>query len=280
MRGRWMLLDCNFLAYRAFYSMGDLSHRGVKTGLLYGFLRDMLDLQDRFRTGNMIFCFDWGKSLRCLSHREYKAHRSDLSPEEVKLKREVQRQTKLLRTEYLPAVGFRNIAAQEGYEADDLIAQVAQQLDPRTEEGIVVSADHDLYQLLAPHVSVYSPNKQKLITPETFTEEYGISPSQWVDVKSIAGCTSDNIPGVVGVGEKTAIKFLTGKLKPESKKYAAIVNNNRTWRKNQHLVQLPYPGTEPIRLRKDRVSEERWRAFCKEHGLRSLRSQTPRWNRG
>ena len=100
--------------------------------------------------------------------------------------------------------------------------------------------------------------------------EYGIRPNNWNAVKAIAGCSSDNIPGVKGIGEKTAIKFINGALKQTSKAYIAINEHIGLRLKNNQLVTLPFAGCKSPALMKDEVTRDSWNAFAKKFGMESL----------
>jgi hypothetical protein len=181
----------------------------------------------------------------------------------------VQKQIKHLRSTLLPELGYRNILCEKGYEADDLIASVVDNLG-EGHEAIVVARDGDYYQLLGPRCIIWNPSKGKAVTAKSFIKEYGISPSQWADVKALAGCGTDDVEGICGIGEKTAAAFLAGKLKPTSAKHRLIVRNHKIWKLNLPLVRLPFEGTPVVKLRKDKVNEKKWKQLCNRLGFRTL----------
>lgn len=267
----WLLLDSDFLCHRAFYSMGNLSHNEVRTGVLFGFLREVVHLQDLFLTDRVVFCFDCGRSLRSIHLPTYKGNR-----EQTEARIELRKQIQILRRQYLFEIGFQNVIYEKGYEADDIIASLCMTI-PDQDQIIIVSADKDLFQLLSQRVSLYNPSKKATVTAASFSIEYGVDPIQWVDVKAIAGCNTDNIRGIEGVGEITAAKFINGRLKADSKAFQKIVAGNKTWRSNRILVKLPYPGLEKLKLSKepDCVTKAGWLEFVEKFGMRSLRSHPP-----
>jgi len=272
-KGPWLLLDVSYLAYRAYYSKPRLSFNDIQTSVVYGIVQDIFQLQERFNTTRIAFCFDYGRPRRAITWPKYKTSRhADKTEEETACVLEVREQVQMLRKEFLSMVGFRNIIFQKGYEADDIIAAIV--LERPTKEFIIVSSDEDLYQLLSPHTSIYSPSKKELMTAERLVEEYGISPSQWADVKALAGCKGDDVDGIPGVGNKTAALFLSGKLKI-GKKYESIVANNKIWRRNLSLVRLPFPGMKEIRLLKDEVTTEGWEQLIELLGMQSLAASIP-----
>lgn len=272
MNTTWLLIDANNVASQCYYAMGGaMTHNDIATGVVFGFLRDVANLIQKFKTTNIAFCFDHGKPLRCKLLPTYKANRKPETIEEKENRSERNKQINLLRAEYLPAIGFKNVFWQEGYEADDIIAALSKNLDIRkgfSDEVIIVSSDKDLYQCLRSRVTMW--NRGKETTWQTVLKEQGITPVSWNAVKAIAGCSSDNIPGTPGVGEKTAIKYLNGTLKNTTKACIAINQNVGLRMKNNQLVTLPFTGCKTPELVKDEVSRETWNAFAKKFGMESL----------
>jgi len=267
----WLVLDVSYLAYRAFYSLGGLSFEDIPTAVPFGVFRDIRNLQELHMTDQVIFCFDGGSDKRQRIDPRYKDNRrKELTEEEKAIQRSLRQQIYRLRKQYLPSIGFNNIVWQEGYEADDHIAEVCCQL-PKGGLAIIVSSDADLYQLLADdRVMIWNPKKERAITAHSFRTEYGISPSMWADVKALGGCPGDGVRGVQGVGEKTAIKFLTGQLKDHLQSFKKIVADNNRWRKNLELVRLPFPGTQRFVLYEDEVTDKKWNKVLESLGITSL----------
>ncbi len=272
MKRRWLVLDVSNLAYMAMYAFGDLSYEGAGTGAAYGIFRNLLDLTDLYSTKSVAFCFDRGHDVRKKIYQKYKESRR--KPHDDEEKREahnaVTRQLYRLRTAYLPIMGFRNLLWRDGYEADDVMASVCHNM-PKGDEAVVVSTDEDLFQLLSPRVIIWNPRKKKPVTEKSFQASYGIDPMQWPLVKAIAGCSSDDVQGVKGVGEKTAIKYITGGLKPTTKAFGAIVASTKKIERNLKLVTLPFPGTGVFGLQEDQVTAKKWDAVMVELGMKSLR---------
>jgi len=265
----WLLVDVSCLAYRSLHTTGMLSHGGRRTGVLYGIFRDILTLREEFSTDRMAFCFDRGRPKRLELYPDYKAKRRGGDPGAAEARQELRGQLRDLHDRLLPEIGFRNVFSQPGYEADDLLASLVLNL-PVGHDAILISADQDLYQLLGPRVSCWSPMRKQTLTLEGFRNRYGIEPALWSTVKALAGCSSDNIQGVRGVGEKTAIAYVQGKLKP-GRLFDAIVTSIGSWEKNLQLVELPFAGTNPLELQDDRVNRKSWTKVMKELGIRSLR---------
>jgi hypothetical protein len=125
----------------------------------------------------------------------------------------------------------------------------------------VVSSDKDLWQLISERVSCWNPQTKKLISLRGFKKIYGIEPDDWIRVKSIAGCATDDIPGIVGVGEATAAKYLRGTLKKDSLAFGRIEAADDMICKNRVLVRLPFPGTQKCEPQKhDNPTPAGWRA--------------------
>jgi DNA polymerase-1 len=270
----WLLLDVSNLAHRIFHAVDSLSYGGEPTEVLFGVFRDMVELQDRYETNHIAFAFDGGIDKRKEIYPNYKGSRfeiiNDMTEEQKEARRGLKRQIYRLRTKYLPLAGFKNIFWQEGYEADDVIASVCLESSSRDTEIIIVSSDSDLFQLLSPYVLVYNPLKKKIVTAKSFQDTHGVSPVQWADVKAIAGCRTDNIQGIRGIGDVSASKFISGTL-PKGKKFDLIIEDQgECWDRNLKLVRLPFPGTEKFTLVDDEVTNERWNRVMKSLGMRSL----------
>ena len=245
-----LILDCDFLCHRVFHS--SQWHPDFPE-LSPAFLREVERLVEKFDPDRLSFCFDSRRSKRRESFPQYKHKRNDARKEGT---REEKRQWRLfcearakLRDE-LTGKGFRNVFIQKGYEADDMIACVVAGMKTK-DEAVIVTSDHDMFQLITSNITLYLLGKKKMYGQEDFVLDYGVHPSQWIDIKSIAGCASDNIDGIAGVGEKTAAKYIAGKLKRNSVAFRRIVEKSHLWKRNYALVRLPYDGCSPVRVRKD-----------------------------
>jgi len=270
---RYIILDCNYLCHRAKYVFGDLSDRGSATGVIYGFLKDILNLRKRFGSNQFIFCWDYGESLRKKMYPTYKEKRhTKRTREERAFERAFQAQVAKLRDEYLYTIGYRNIFYQNGYEADDIIAVASKSITPDLEEAIIVTADRDLWQCIRPNVRWFDPRKKEMYTYKKFKKMFGIKPKQWAKVLAIAGCKTDCVNGIRGVGPVSALSFITGRSKPCTKANIAIKNS---WKsvvlRNKPLVQLPFKGTKPIKITEDRVTQKGWDKVTKKLGMGSIR---------
>lgn len=285
-KGPFLLVDTNYLCHRAQYTTGELEHDGAKTGVLFGVYKTIAELQDKFDTDRVIWCFDSKHSYRKRLYRGYKASREAryelATPAERALIDEFRVQVKTLRKQWLPSTGFKNIFCVPGYEGDDIIAALAPELRGLYGEVIIVSVDHDLYQCLNKDISMYNPTKRELYTYGRFVEEWGIEPELWAEAKAIAGCKSDCIEGIEGVGEKTAIKYLTGNLSEKTKSYIKITSQegDHIRERNIKLTSLPLDGfpvekVHRLGIRKNKVTKEKWARVCESLGFQTINGLLP-----
>lgn len=234
-----VLIDCNNIAYGAAHLKTGMSYNGMQTDVIYGFFNQFFAIANEFRGSDFFFCWDSKENLRRKISPIYKNrdHKSDI--ENGLDYDSVFRQFNQLHSEILPALGFKGrVFKREGYEADDIIAYLSKQFP-----CIIVSSDEDLYQLLSKNVSMYKPFKKAYYTVSDFWGDYnGISSQLWPAVKAIAGCKGDNVIGIEGVGEKTAVRHLLGKLKMNTAAAQRILmaEINGMIEKNLKLVTLPF----------------------------------------
>jgi len=234
-----IIVDSNYLCYRAFHTTGFMSYGDDGTGIIYGFLKSIEKIIERFKTIDLVFAWDSRESLRKEILPTYKS-REHLKEEERELRKRAFVQFNILRENVLTSIGFKNVFMFPGYESDDIIAYCVKNYK---RDWIIVSSDHDLYQLLD-RSSMFSINTDKLFTSDDFVKEYSVDPSYWGMAKAIAGCEGDKVPGVSGVAEKTAIKYLKGELKKDSVKYKSIISSLDIIERNKKLVILPFAGLD------------------------------------
>lgn len=228
-----VMIDGNSLLYRAYYAtaaMGNLmvNKDGVPTNAVYGFA-NMLESILKGNPEYLVVAFDYGKkTFRNDLFEVYKGTRS-ATPDELAC------QFSMIR-EYLTAHGIR-YQEIEGYEGDDIIGTVAVKASKQRFKVSIVTSDKDMLQLVDDNISVYLTKKGvgelEKITPAKFKEIYGLIPDQMRDLKGLMGDKSDNIPGIPGVGEKTALKLL--------KEYHTVENLS------EHLDDLKGKMGEKIR---------------------------------
>jgi 5'-3' exonuclease len=215
---------------------------------------------------------------------EYKAKRKAkkllMTDEEKTYDNACHIQSEEIRTYILPDVGFVNNFMRIGYEGDDLIASII--VNNPEHEFIIVSSDADLYQLLSPTVSIYDLNKKQRYTENDLFQEHRTQSILWGEVKAIAGCTSDEVKGVSGVGIKTAIKYLNHELSFTSATYKKIASaeGDAIIKRNRELVKLPLKGTENIRLKKGKkIKLCSLQKYFTEYGLLSMVDDLPKWKK-
>jgi DNA polymerase-1 len=248
-----------------------MSFGGVSTGIMFGILTDILTITEEFATTNLLWFFDSREKKRSAIFEGYKAKRNDKSPAEQKVRAEAQKAISTI-PKMLTDLGFGTVLTVPGFEADDLIMKAAMQLqDSECQRILVVSSDEDLYQAIGQKTICYCPRSKKYLTWDGFVLHYGIGPDRWDEVKAIAGCRSDDIPGVMkGIGEKTAIKYLMGQT-IDSKFVTAIREGTATIERNAKLVRLPLEGTPELDLNFEHsITRAKWTDLLTKYGMASL----------
>ncbi|HEX8959990.1 MAG TPA: DNA polymerase I [Geobacteraceae bacterium] len=195
------LIDGSSYIYRAYFAIRHLSSpTGFPTNALYGFTQMLLKVLKERRPDHVAVVFDAGrKTFRNEIYPAYKANRlampDDLVPQLAPIK-------EMVRAFRIPALEM------PGFEADDIIATIARECEERGMAVVVVTGDKDLMQIVTDHVRLLDTMKEKESNAREVEERFGVGPERVVDILGLAGDTSDNIPGVPGVGEKTATKLI------------------------------------------------------------------------
>src|SRR5665647_148058 len=210
---RLLILDGHSLMYRAFYALPALTNSdGIYTNAVYGFTSMLLKMKEEFEPDYIVTTFDRrAPTFRHDEYKEYKAGRK-------KMPDELQGQFALVR-ELLEKMAI-DIFELDGFEADDLIGTLSVIAEKEGLEVFIVTGDRDALQLATDNVKVVI-NKKGMSEKEIYDrnrmiEEFGVTPTEFIDVKGLMGDASDNIPGVPGIGEKTAYKLI--------KEYKSIEN--------------------------------------------------------
>lgn len=267
-----LIIDVSHVFFQLIWAMPELTNAEKEVHIIFGFLNKIISLANKFNTNKFVFCFDSRTSKRKEIYPQYKEKRNkkDKTPEEREMFQLGFSQLHEIRESVLPKLGFKNLFLEEGFEADDSIAKLAMKYG-LNKEFIIISSDNDLLQLLD-YCKIYDSKSEKLYRREEFISEYGIEPNQWAEVKKIAGCTSDCVEGVPGVGEKTAIKFITMELSQKSVKYKAIENTpQEVFDRNLKLVKLPFEGFPDLKLSiSEKFDLKDFVGVCEEYGFRSL----------
>lgn len=200
-----LILDSNSLMNRAFFALPPLTNSdGITTNAIYGFVNMLLKMKDEINPDSIIATFDIkAPTFRHKEYSEYKAGRKKMAPE-------LNEQFPIVK-ELLKFMGVK-IFELEGFEADDLIGTVSKFAENNETEVYVVTGDKDALQLASKNTKIVITKKgvseTAVYDEDAFNEEFGITPTQFIDVKGLMGDKSDNIPGVPGVGEKTAFKLV------------------------------------------------------------------------
>ena len=278
-----LLIDTSALLHRAKHSVGmKLSHQDIETGIMFGFFIQIQKLGAKFKTNRFIFALD-----RC--HGGHVAKRQRLFPG-YKKKRQENKTTeekefdnfcyKQFDTiiEHLKKIGFGNIVSFPGYEADDIIASFVINNDVK-KEAIIISSDGDFYQLLDYCRGMFFVKKGILYTKQNLFEEFGVTPPQWRTVKELSGCSSDSVPGIPGVGETKAAKYITGQL-TKGVIYEKIISPDfkETRRLARTLTELPYPGTPVVKEKKSKFDFDYFLDMCQKYGFNSFISNSESFN--
>ena len=203
-----MLLDGNSLAFRAFYALPAENFKtqgGLTTNAVYGFTAMLINLLRDEQPSHIAAAFDVSRqTFRKEKYPEYKEGRS-ATPDEFRGQIDITK-------EVLGALGI-TVLAEAGFEADDIIATLATQAENEGYRVLVVTGDRDSLQLVSDDVTVLYPRKGvselTRFTPEAVVEKYGLTPAQYPDFAALRGDPSDNLPGIPGVGEKTATKWIS-----------------------------------------------------------------------
>ena len=279
---RLVLVDAYSQIFRAFYAIQNLTNsRGEPINALHGFIKIMLKLEREYPSQFGAVVFDCGRvNFRMKLNPEYKANRKP-TPEELKI------QVPFIR-EFLECRGWPVLEECE-YEADDLIAALALQCD---KEVFFLSTDKDLSQIVNSRITHLVPDVKSSFTQRTVdkvNEKFGVPPELVVDYLSLLGDAADNIPGVAGVGGKTAAKWLQtyGALSPlldnpekitDVKVRTRIMENKELIRKNIALITLrsdlpqKYSNISECCLKKA-PDYSKLDEFCKRYGLNSIRKE-------
>jgi DNA polymerase-1 len=204
---KWLLVDGFNMAFRAFYGMPELTRAdGFPTGALHGWVKTMWRLQDQEKPHAMVVFFDLGGSQdRLALHPEYKAQRKE-TPEPL------EKQIPVIK-ELTRAMGLVGVEL-DGVESDDLLAAQARLLAKDGHEVLIVSADKDFAQCVDERIKILLPPPTanpklgwRVLDPAGVMEKFGVPPAQIAEYLALIGDTSDNIPGINGVGPKTAVKW-------------------------------------------------------------------------
>jgi len=246
-----VLIDGHSLAFRAFHALPQnlRTSKGELTNATYGFTSMLLHVLRDVKPDYIAVAFDVGRTFRHDLYEDYKAGRPE-TPEV--LHQQVERIKEIVRAFNIP------IFTLEGYEADDVLGTLARQAEEKGLDVLIVTGDTDAFQLISPHIRVLTSGRRfsdtVIYDEERVQQRYGLSPDQLVDYKALVGDKSDNIPGVPGIGPKTATKLL--------QKYGSLEGIY------EHLEEIT-----PERIR--RALEEHKESVFKARDLLRIRTDLP-----
>lgn len=270
------LVDANYIAYRGLYGLFQAPITEIENAMFYGFTKTLVALgkglsieKEKLRPKNIILCWDSKHSYRRMLYPQYKQRPTNLSKHQEKVLETLKVSFPRLRM-WMKRINIPSFLCA-GYEADDIIAGFTKQYPQSIYKFIIISRDEDLYQLLSPSVAMYKMVKKekRLYTIENFMDAYGIHPSSWHIVKAIGGCTSDHIPGVKGVGEKTAIKYLAGEATAKTVK--KIESSKQETILYETLTKLPLDNTRfRLNIHKKEPNWDAFTKFCQIYNFKSF----------
>jgi DNA polymerase-1 len=279
-RARVCLVDGSGFIFRAYHALPPLTRAdGTPVGAVMGFCNMVSRLIETHAGDRIAIIFDTARvSFRNEIYPQYKAHRPD-PPEDLVPQFALVRDA--TRAFDLPAIELA------GFEADDLIATYARLAVEAGDEVVIVSSDKDLMQLVRPGVAMLDPIKQKTIGESEVFEKFGVKPDRVVDVQALAGDSTDNVPGVPGIGVKTAAELINtygdldtllkraGEIK-QPKRRESLLANAELARISRELVRLKDDVTVPLPLEAltlKRPDAEKLRGFLQAQGFRTTLSR-------
>lgn len=279
-----ILIDGNNVCHIVNHSMGHLSNEERKTGVIFGFMKQLLTLSNKMHTNDFIFCWDSRKSLRKKIYPEYKSNRAknNGNPEDEQAKQDLFDQISEIRRTILPELGFNNNFIKTGYEADDIIADIVLEnyYDPFT----IVSTDQDLYQILKDNTRIYNIITKNFFTKQDFIDKFGLEPWHYKEMKAIAGCSSDFIKGISGVGEATAAKYIRND-KISTSLLEKIHEGYKIVERNRMLTYLPFSNGEGhkvnlgITLKKNNLKLSKFKSLFNQLSFNSFLKDISSWER-
>jgi len=288
---RLLIVDGHAIAHRAYHSIPPFSHNGQPVNLIYGFYSMLLSVIDQLQPKYLLVCLDSpGPVFR---NQEFLAYRTQRKPADKNLVVQLPELKNSLKKALIPNFSLG------GYEADDLIATLcrlaAKKISQKTKKPLIstvtiITGDKDLMQLVNSKVELFMPvrglSQTQTFHPKDVFHKLGVKPSQVVDFKALMGDSSDNYPGVAGIGPKSATDLLSTygnldniyknikKIKPSLK--TKLVKNKDNAYLSQKLAQLVYDAPIKLNLKKTRWNQDRIKSLQQlflSYNFRSLNSR-------
>lgn len=196
-----MAIDFNNMAFSSYYGSHNINSKGISVDAVRAFFIKLKILKDAFDPDYLVFASDISRKLtfRRQLYPPYKAQRKPSDPIIIN-------QMSLIST-IIGLLGFQTIN-HPYYEADDILGMMSKFATDNDMYCILISSDRDMYQLVTNTVWIQSPRSNELVDPAFIQNKYGLHPNQWIDLKCLQGDKSDNIPGIRGIGESTALKLM------------------------------------------------------------------------
>ncbi|HET6674186.1 MAG TPA: DNA polymerase I, partial [Nitrospiraceae bacterium] len=196
------LIDGSAYIYRAFFALPPLSNsKGLQTNAVYGFTTMLLKILRDHKPDYVAVVFD--ESGPTARHEEYKEYKAQRPPMPQGMQTQIPYIHRIVEAMAVPCI------RQAGLEADDLIGTLARKAEARGLDAVIVTSDKDMFQLLTPKTRIYDPVKDKWFGEAEARARFGVEPGRVVEVMGLMGDATDNIPGVRGIGEKTAVKLIS-----------------------------------------------------------------------
>ena len=276
-----LLIDTSALLHRAKHAVGNkLSHRDIETGIMFGFFVQIFKLANKFKTNRFVFCLDGIKSNRKKIYPDYKKNRQDKTEDDLRFDTTCYSKFDDI-VGYLRSFGHKNVISIPGFEADDIIASFLIHNPDLRKHAVIVSSDNDFYQLLDMCKGMFFSQKNKMFTKDDLFGEFGITPEQWRTVKGLAGCSSDQVPGIPGVGYPTAAKYLRGEL-TKGKVYEKIISPDfaDTIKLAKRLTNLPLEKTPKVLHIEDQfdLDFDKFLQMCSTYSFNSFISDSQNYN--
>lgn len=235
-----LIIDFANVVYSGWYSKPEINHNGYNVNAVMIFYNRLRALKETFDPTYLVLAEDMGRAntFRRKMYPSYKAQRKPLDPD-------IGQQMLIIRS-LNQSLGFARIS-NELFEADDIVGMVAKWGDEHGFDSVIVSSDRDMYQLISSNTYVISPKDNTLIDLEYMKEIYNLTPEQWIELKILQGDGADNIPGIKGIGNKTALELM--------QQFGSIENiyENLQYIK-PHLKELLIAGKNDIPLMRDLVT--------------------------
>lgn len=293
--GRGVCWNATEFALKAYPEVKTVEERYAT--ILWAFFDRLKRTAQRFRTNKFVFAWEGKTNLRKSLYPNYKGNRvpKPTTSEFINKKRQENKEHRevidslapfwlTIQNEIIPQLGFTNSFSIDGYEGDDVIATVCK--NAGNTPIAILSDDNDMYQLISESVCCVSARVMrlnergmlpKILDRQKFMKHFNLKPEQWSEFKALRGCSSDNVPGVLGVGAKLATLYLNGDpmLRKNGQPMTAKLNIELAYKDGtvdlyRKLVKLPFEGTPDVELGLDDFSMEKFLKMCNKYHLFSM----------